>query len=269
MRIYVSGILLLICLNCVGQNVSTKNGVAPPTTEEMAPLRPEYLAELKKVHEPPEITMKPMTQRVAPPASAVKIFNAMSTFPSPDKATHEQRTKAIQALVTAVGDLDPADAKHRDMAFELIAQIACYDGAPPTTIIGYLNNVSAVSSESLALRARMYQRQNDKKRALDDLEQIMLNGSGHVLTSGETDPRKVTSSCGWSVDDFDAMSDDPRSLAAKAFYLNTYVTFGASERGTASESVIKDLYSRSASLWHSPIPHYLVTKMGGLGSGVM
>ena len=42
------------------QPVSKGNDYVPPTAEEMAPMRAEYLAELSKIHEPPEIGRKAM-----------------------------------------------------------------------------------------------------------------------------------------------------------------------------------------------------------------
>src|SRR5437868_3356760 len=47
----------------------------PPTAEEMAPMRPEYLAELTKIHEPPEMVRKPMQVRNAVSPSVLKIEN--------------------------------------------------------------------------------------------------------------------------------------------------------------------------------------------------
>jgi len=42
---------------------SKGDSYTPPTAEEMAPMRPEYLAELAKIHEPPEMSGKPMEVR--------------------------------------------------------------------------------------------------------------------------------------------------------------------------------------------------------------
>jgi tetratricopeptide (TPR) repeat protein len=278
MRAHLFGVILFASLGTFAQETSfsadapakgAQNAYTQPTPEESAPLRAEYLAELAKIHEPPEIALKPMRVRKPVPSIYTRLFNATSDLVSPAQASHDQRAKKIQELLEIVGDTEPTDASTRSMAYSLIATISCFDGISPATVIGYANNAIGGADEMLALRAKMYFRLGDKKRALDDLETIMSSGTGQVLTGGGVDPRKASTACEWSIEDFDAMSADPRALSAKAFYLSAYIGYGAADRGTASESDIKALYTRSANLWRSPIPHYLVTQTGGLGSAAM
>lgn len=240
----------------------------PPTAEEMAPMRREYLTELAKISEPPEMTGKPMQVRKAAPPNALKMLNVMSAVGAPEKATHQQRETTINELLQIANSIGQGDGVNRTMTFGVIAAMACIDGADPQTVIGYANKaISGDDGDALALRARMYLQAGDKKRALGDLEKIMAAGDGHSLVGGGVDPRKESAPCGWSIADFDALGDDPRALAAKALYLSSFIGFGAEDRGTVKESTIRELYSRSARAWRSPIPHFLnATTVEGLGS---
>jgi tetratricopeptide (TPR) repeat protein len=245
---------------------SRGKGYTPPTADEMAPMRPEYMAELAKVHEPPEMASKPMQVRKAVSASVVKLGNVMNAVGSPEKATHQQRATAIRVLLEIANNTEQDAGVERVMTYGAIAAIACLDGADPQTIIGYASNAIDDGDDALALRARMYLRAGDRNKALDDLEKIMADGHGQVLVGGGTDPRKDSAPCEWSIADFDALGDDPRALAAKGLYLNSFVGYGAEGRGTVKESTIRDLYARSARSWRSPIPHVLEATADGLGS---
>jgi tetratricopeptide (TPR) repeat protein len=94
----------------------------------------------------------------------------------------------------------------------------------------------------------------------------MVDDKGHALIGGGVDPRKDSIPCGWSIADFDAFGSEPRALAAKGFYLSSFIGFGAESRGTVKYEEIRSLYARSSRSWHSPIPHYLVTTLYGFGS---
>lgn len=229
-------------------------------------MRAEYLAELAKVHEPPEMAGKPMQIRKAVSPLVTKFANVMQALGSPEKATHEQRATAIRELVEIANSKEQDVGLDRVTAYGAIAVMACLDGAEPQTVMGYASNAIGDSDDALALRARMYLKAGDTKRALDDLEKIMADGGGRALISGETDPRKVPAPCKWSIPDFDALGDDPRAIAAKGLYLSAFIGYGAERRGTVKESDIRALYARSATLWHSPVPHFLEVTVNGFGS---
>jgi len=241
-----------------------------PTEEEMAPMRPEYLATLAKVHEPPEMADKPMQVRRDLSPGMVKnmekLGNAINSVSSPEKATHKQRAAAVKELlaITTSKDLDEIGSP---MVYGAIALIACFDGAEPQKVIGYTNNALADGDDALALRARMYLKIGDRVKALDDLEKIVVDDERLSLAGGGVDPRMKSTPCGWSIADFDALGDAPRALAAKGFYLSSFLPFGARDRGVVNESDIRELYIRSAKAWHSPIPHILMaTTLNGPGS---
>jgi tetratricopeptide (TPR) repeat protein len=233
----------------------------------MAPMAPQYLAELSKIHEPPEMLGKAMEVRKPAQPSVVRIDSVMSAVGDPEKATHQQRATAIQDLLAIANSADSEGGITRVMTFGVIAVLACIDGADPHTVIEYANNaIGDEGDDVVALRARMYQRVGDPKKALDDLEKIMADRKGQALGGGDTNPRKESALCRWSVVDFDALGDDPRALAAKGLYLSSFVGFGAADRKTVSEVEIRDLYDRATRSWHSPIPHVLKASLGGLGS---
>ena len=238
---------------------------APPTAEEMAPMRPEYLAELAKIHEPPEMTGKPMQARKAASPGVLKMGRVMDAIGAPEKATHEQRATAIREILEIADSKELDDGVGRAVTYGAVATMACIDGSEPRTIVGYANN-AAGDADVVALRARMYQRAGDRDKALDDLEKLMADGENRALAGGGTDPRKESNPCGWSLADFDAFGDDPRALAAKGLYLSSFIAYGAVGRGTVKESDIRDLYKRSARSWRSPIPHLLEISVEGIGS---
>lgn len=238
----------------------------PPNAEEMAPMRPEYMAELAKIHEPPEMVGKPMQVRKAVSPGVVKLGNIMNAVGSFEKATHRERATAIRELLEIANSTDQDDGVGKSMTYGVIAIVACLDGADPQTVIGYASNAIDDSDDALALRARMYLQAGDRNKALDDLEKVMADDKGHVLAGGDADPRKDSAACRWSIADFDALGDDPRALAAKGLYLSTFIGYGAENRGTVKDSTIRDLYARSASSWHSPIPHVLGVTANGFGS---
>jgi tetratricopeptide (TPR) repeat protein len=242
------------------------NGYTPPTAEEMAPMRPEYTAELAKIHEPPEMSGKPMQVRKAASSSMVKLGDVMNAVRSPEKATHQQRATAIRELLEIANSTEPNNGIDKAMIYGAVAVMACLDGADPQAIIGYASNAIGESDDALALRARIYLQVGDRNKALDDLEKVMADGEGHVLVGGGVNPRKDSAPCEWSIADFDALGDDPRELAAKGLYLSSFIAYGAEERGTVKESTIRDLYVRSASSWHSPIPRVLEVGLDGFGS---
>ena len=242
------------------------NGYTPPTAEEMAPMRPEYMAELAKIHEPPEMSGKPMQVRKAASSSMVELGDVMNAVRSPEKATHQQRATAIRELLEIANSTVPNNGIDKAMIYGAVAVMACLDGADPQTIIGYASNAIGESDDALALRARIYLRVGDRNKALDDLEKVMADGEGHVLVGGAVNPRKDSAPCEWSIADFDALGDDPREFAAKGLYLSSFIAYGAEERGTVKESTIRDLYVRSASSWHSPIPRVLEVGLDGFGS---
>lgn len=245
---------------------SGDKGYTPPTAEEMAPMRPEYLAELAKIHEPPEMSDKPMQMRKAVSPSVVKIGNVITALGSPEKATHQQRATAIRDLLEIARRTNQDDGVDRVITYGAIAITACLDGANPQTVIGYASAAMGDGGDALALRARMHLRAGDRNRSLDDLEKVMADGDGHALAGGDADPRKDSAPCGWSIADFDALGSDPRALAAKGLYLSAFIPFGAEGRGTVKEATIRDLYTRSAMSWNSPIPHVLESTLDGLGS---
>jgi len=123
------------CLQICANARAAGDNYTPPTAEEMAPMRPEYLAVLAKVHEPPEMTGKPMQVRKVVSPNVVNLAKVMSAIGSPDKATHEQRTKAIKELLTFTTSKDRDDEIEKPMIYGVIAAIACMDGVEPQTII--------------------------------------------------------------------------------------------------------------------------------------
>ena len=245
---------------------SSGKGYAPPTAEEMAPMRPEYMAELAKIHEPPEMANKPMQVRKAVSPGIVQLENVMSAIGSPEKATHQQRATTIRELLGIANNSKQDDGVDKVITYGAIAAMACLDGADPQTVVGYASSAIDDGDDARALRARMYLQAGDRSKALDDLEKVMADGNEHALAGGEADPRKDSGACGWSIADFDALGDDPRALAAKGMYLSSFIGYGAESRGTVKESTIRDLYARSARSWHSPIPHVLEASVDGLGS---
>lgn len=94
----------------------------------------------------------------------------------------------------------------------------------------------------------------------------MADRNEQALVGGDADPRKDSAPCGWSIADLDAFGNDPRALAAKGLYLSSFLAYGAETRGTVKEADIRNLYTRSATSWRSPIPHYLVSSLYGIGS---
>ena len=250
-------------------NQSDSKGASytPPTAEEMAPMRPEYLAELVKIQEPPEMAGSPMQVRKAVSPSVLKLQDIVSgAIRTPEKATHDQRATSIRKLLEVANSNERNDGIDRAMTYGAIATIACIDGVDPQTIIGYASNATDDSDEALVLRARMYLKIGEQNKALNDLEKIMTDGNGHALAGGDVNPRNESVKCGWSIADFDALGDDPRALAAKGLYLSSFIGYGAEGRKTVKESTIRDLYARSASSWHSPIPHLLSVTLDCLGS---
>ena len=245
----------------------SKDGYTPPTAEEFAPLRLEYSAELAKINEPPEMAKKPMQVRRSVSSAAVKAANVKSTLGSPEKATHRQRVTAINAMLELANSKELDDSLGRTHLYGALAMLACIDGADPQTVIGYANSATDdEADDALALRARMYLKAAEFGKALDDLEKIMVHRNGSALVGGGADPRKDSAPCGWSTTDFDAFGTDPRALAAKGYYLSSFLAFGAQSRGTVKEASIRDLYKRASRSWRSPIPYYLVNSLYGLGS---
>ena len=236
----------------------------PPNAEEMLPMSPEYVTQLAKIHEPPEMARKPLQIRKVVSPSVVKLGNVMNAIGSPDKATHQQRETAIRGLLEIAQSTEQDDGKV--VIYSAIAALACLDGADPQTIIGYASNAIGNGDDARALRARMYLRAGDRNMALEDLEKVMADGDGRVLVGGDADPREGSTPCGWSISDFDALGDDPRALAAKGLYMSSFIRFGAEDRGTVKQSTIRDLYIRAAKAWHSPIPHFLKVTLYGFGS---
>lgn len=246
---------------------SSNDGYSPPTSEELAPIRPEYLEELAKIDEPPEMAKKPMQVRKPASPVALRAAAVISALGSAEKATHDQRAAAINDMLELTKNKELDDSSARTALYGAIAMLACIDGADPHTVIGYANNAAGdASDDALALRARMYFKVNELGKALDDLEKIMLHNNETALSNGDTDPRKESVPCGWSITDFDAFGSDPRALAAKGYYLSSFLAFGAQSRGTVREADIRELYKRSARLWRSPIPHYIVKSLYGLGT---
>jgi tetratricopeptide (TPR) repeat protein len=228
-------------------------------------MRPEYMAELAKVHEPPEMTGKPMLVRKAVSPLMARLGNVIGEIGSPGKTTHQQRATNIRELLEIAHGAEQGDGVDKGMTYGAAAALACVDEVDPKTIIGYVGNAD-VSGDILALRARMYLRAGDRNRALDDLEEVMADGAGLALIGGDADPRKDSAPCDWSIADFDSLGSDPRALAAKGLYLGAFIGLNAEAKGTVKESTIRDLYARSAKSWHSPIPHFLEASMDVIGS---
>jgi tetratricopeptide (TPR) repeat protein len=245
---------------------SKGSSYSAPSAEEMAPMRSEYLAELAKILEPPEMTGRPMQVRKAASPRMIELGNVMGAIGSPEKATHEQRAEAVRALLEIANSQQEDDGFDSTVTYGAIAAIACLDGVAPQTIIEYASSAIRDDGDNRALRARMYLRAGDKDKALDDLEKVMASNDGHALAGGEANPRKESAPCGWSIAEFDLFGDDPRALAAKGLYLSSFIGYGAEDRGTVKESAIRDLYVRSAASWHSPIPHFLAVTVDGFGS---
>jgi tetratricopeptide (TPR) repeat protein len=246
--------------------VAKDSDYKPPTADEMAPMRAEYLAELAKIHEPPEMANKPMRVRRVVPESVVKLGLMMNSIGAPEKATHQQRATAIRELLEFANSSDPKDDNGRSKAMAAAAFLSCLDGADTKLVIEYASEAVKDGNDALALRARMYLRAGDSKNALDDLEKVMMDGEARALASGDVDPSKGSVPCGWSVADFEALGEEPRALAAEGLYLSSFIGFGAVDRGTVKESNIRDLYARSARSWHSPIPHVLTLTLDVIGS---
>ena len=110
---------------------SKSNAYSPPSAEEMAPMRSEYLAELSKILEPPEMAGRPMQVRKAASPRVIKLGNVMSAVGSPEKATHEQRAEAVRALLEIANGQQEDDGFDRTVTYGAIAAIACLDGAAP------------------------------------------------------------------------------------------------------------------------------------------
>ena len=230
-------------------------------------MRPEYSAELAKIDEPPEMARQPMQARKPAPSAMIKAMNVMTALGSPEKATHDQRAAAINDMLELAKGKELTDTFGRATLYGALATMACIDGADPRTVIGYANSAAGGEGDDvLALRARMYLKAGQLGNALDDLEKVMVDRSGHALIGGDVDPRKDSAACGWSIADFDVFGNDPRALAAKGFYLSSFLAFGAQLRGTVKEADIRDLYARSSRSWRSPIPHYLAVSIYGFGS---
>jgi len=237
-------------------------------------MRPEYLAELAKVHEPPEMADKPMQVRRAVSPKAVKLQAVVSALGSPDKATHDQRATAIHELLDFATDKEHDAGMDQPTIYAAIAAIACIDGANPQTVIEYASSAIGDADDTddaqdvddmVALRALMYAKESNRAKALQDLATIMADGTGQpFLFDGGAKPRKEAVPCGWSITDLDALGNDPKALAAKGLYLSAFVTYSPQ---AVKESDIRDLYARSAAAWHSPIPHFLAAvSLEGLGS---
>jgi tetratricopeptide (TPR) repeat protein len=261
-HVFLFGFLLAIT-----HGADAADRYTPPTADELAPMRPEYSAELAKINEPPEMAKKPMQARKPAPSAMIKAMNVMTALGSPDKATHNQRAAAINDMLELTKDKELDDTLGRTTLYGALAMVACIDGADPQTVIEYANNaVGGAGDDALALRARMYLKADKLGNALDDLEKVMVDRSGHALIGGDPDPRKDSAPCGWSIADFDVFGNDPRALAAKGLYLSSFLAFGARTRGTVKESDIRDLYARASRSWRSPIPHYLAVSTYGFGS---
>ncbi len=240
---------------------------APPSAEELAPLRPAYLVALKAIHEPPEIASKDMKVRHASDPAATAALKLLSLVPpSPASAPRAQLQESVQKLLALTAGRDSQDPALRAQIFSAVAPLSCFAGEAPSQVIAYANNGDPAEREVIALRAKMYLLADDKKRSLDELELLMRSGHASALTDGRTEPRTGQWRCGWSLDDFDAFGHDPRATSAKAFYLSSFIPFGGEEKGLISEGDIHGLYSQSAELWNSPVPHYLIAQLGGFGS---
>jgi tetratricopeptide (TPR) repeat protein len=245
----------------------SKDRYTPPTAEELAPMRPEYSAELAKIGEPPEMAKKPMQVRKPASSAVIKTMDVMSALGSPEKATHSQRAAAINDMLELAKNKELDNGIGRTTVYSALAALACIDGADSQTVIAYANNaIGDEGDDALALRARMYMKAGKLGNALDDLERIMVDRNGHALVGGDADPRKDSAPCGWSIADFDAFGNEPRALAAKGLYLSSFLAFNAKAKGTVKEADIRNLYKRSSMSWRSPIPHYLVSSLYGFGS---
>ena len=250
------------------EHADTKGDVYSfPTAEEMSPLRPEYLSELARIHEPPEMASKPMQVRKAVSPNLQRILSITSAIPAPEKATHEQRVKYIRELLEVLSKNEQDDGVDIGITYSAVAMMACLDGAPPQEIIGYSNKAVGFDGDAIALRARMYLKVGDREKALGDLEKIMVDNNGKALVGGDTIPRNETSYCGWSLADLDALGNDPRALAAKGLYLSSFISYGAEDNGVVKEAYIRELYTKASSSWKSAIPNYLAAAtLYGLGS---
>src|SRR5471032_1092261 len=111
-----------------------------PTAEELAPMRPEYLAELAKIVEPPEMANKPMQLRKATSSPAVKAMHILSALGSLETASHSQRTAAINAMHELVKSKESDENGNLKPLYAVLAVLACMDGADPQAVIGYANN---------------------------------------------------------------------------------------------------------------------------------
>ncbi|MBA5686339.1 hypothetical protein [Rugamonas apoptosis] len=244
-----------------------KSKYTPPTAEELAPLRPEYSAELAKITEPPEMALKPMQVRKPASPAIVQVGDILNSLGSPEKATHSQRAETINALLKLSKDQALNEDWGKATLYSAVAMLSCIDGATPETVIGYANSaIGDKDDDALALRARMYLRASKPNSALDDLEKIMAHDQRNALRGEGTEPHKESSACGWSIADFDSLGSDPRALAAKGLYLSSFLSLGAQSRGAVNEAEIRNLYDRASKSWHSPIPHYLVSSSYTLGS---
>ncbi len=135
------------------QPASRSNGYTPPNAEEMSPMPPEYMAQLAKIHEPPEMANKPMHVRKAVSPSVMKLGNAVNAVGSPEKATHQQRATAIRVLLEIANSTERDDGVDKGMTYGAIAVIACLYGAEPQTIIGYASKAIGDGDDAIALRA--------------------------------------------------------------------------------------------------------------------
>jgi hypothetical protein len=118
---------------------NSRDGYAPPNAEELAPMRPEYAAELAKIDEPPEMARKPMQVRKPAPSAVIKVLDVMSTLGSPEKATHGQRAAAINAMLELAKNKD-LDSIGETTLYGALATLACLDGADSQSVIGYASN---------------------------------------------------------------------------------------------------------------------------------
>lgn len=135
----------------------TKDSYIPPTAEELAPMRPEYSAELAKIDEPPEMAKKPMQARKPAPSAVIRVMNAMTALGSPEKATHSQRAAAINEMLELAKNKELDDGIGRTTLYSALAMLACVDGAHAETVIGYATNaIGEGDGDALARRARMY-----------------------------------------------------------------------------------------------------------------
>ena len=129
------------------------NSYSLPTTEEMAPLGPEYAAELAKIHEPPEMSGKPMQVRKLVSPKLAELANVMANIGAPDKATHEQRQATIRQLLDVAVNTEQGDAVSQTMLYGAIAMISCLDGEDPNTTIAYATSALGDGDDGLALQS--------------------------------------------------------------------------------------------------------------------